>query len=387
MKIAILGASGAIGAWLADKLLKNNLSPRIITRGSLGVRLARHSNIDAVSANFSDPESMTNALKGCDVIINCVVDKDARKNDKQKIESNVNITKNIITAALRNKTRRLIHLSSIVVLPPRITQQVIDNPFQYSPEKDWYTQAKIESEKIILDARNRLETCIIRPAIVYGPLIPWSTIALNQCKKSIVCLPSDAPALCYAVHIDDLSRLIFSLATTNDDLPILLYGANPEKITWYDFYNEHGIAAGIETEIKKYPINELKSHIPKIRRDGLIKKTISWLMFSPLTDYLIKYESIVNIGMKLKDALNLRSPSLQLQTKTTDARIKELLWPTNFELEIYNSDGEFRPEHSGLSLGFKYKISLKDGCKNAAEWWNYKLDKPNLVEIEHYLNQ
>lgn len=387
MKIAILGASGAIGAWLTDKLLKNKLSPRIITRGSLGVRLARYNNLDTISADFNNPESITKALKDCDVVINCVVDKDARKNDNQKIKSNINITKNIIAAALQNNVKRIIHLSSIVVLPPRITQQVINNPFQYSLEKDWYTQAKIESEKIILNSRNKLEACIIRPAIVYGPLIPWSTIAFNQCKKSIICLPEEVPALCYAIHIDDLSRLIFALATTNNNLPTLLYGANPEKISWCDFYNEHGIASGIASEIRRYPISEIKLHIPQVRRNSLIKKTIGWLMFSPLTDYLVKYESIVNVGMKLMSKLNLQTPSIQSQTKIADARIKELLWPTDFEFQIYNSNGEFRPEHNGLSFGFKYKISIKDGCINAAQWWNYELDEPNIVGIKNYLNQ
>ena len=91
MKIAILGASGVIGAWLTEKLLANNIALRIITRGSVGVRLARYANLDVVSVDFNDLLSLNKALDKCDIVVNCIIDKDIQKSNKKKIESNITI--------------------------------------------------------------------------------------------------------------------------------------------------------------------------------------------------------------------------------------------------------------------------------------------------------
>ena len=385
MKIAILGASGVIGAWLTERLLANNIALRIITRGSVGVRLARYANLDVVSVDFNDLLSLNKALDKCDIVVNCIIDKDIQKSNKKKIESNITIAKNIALASINNNISKLIHLSSIVVLPPQITQNVMNNPYNYSLEKDWYTKAKIETEKIFCNASSKIQTCIIRPGIVYGPLIPWSIIALSRTKDTIIYLPKKDPSLCYAIHVDDLARLIYTLIIEKSQLPSLLYGINSERINWYDFYHEHAKASKTEDEIKLLPDDEIVNHITQSNKKSFIKRMITWLLFSPFNEYLARIKPIIYIGKKIKNGFNLEPVKEQgvINNKTF---IKEYLWPTEFEMKLYTSSFEFKPKHNGESLGFQYKINFREGCENVAQWWNYELENALNDGLQKMLN-
>lgn len=373
MKIAILGASGVIGTWLTEKLLKDNLQPRIVVRQSPGIRLARHSNLDLVKADFNNFLSVNKALESCDVVVNCIVDKDTRQTDKQIVKTNITIAKNIAQACINNKISRIIHLSSVAVLPPCLTQKVISNPYVYSKEKDWYTRAKIESEKVFLDFSRHLQTCILRPAIVYGPLLPWSILALSRTKNSIIYLPDENPSLCHAVHVDDLSRLIYKLLLVEkSQLPSLVYGVNSEKITWSQFYEKHAEMAGFNAMINKLPMETIKHYLAQSDQNIFVKRLVSWLIFSPFTTSLSKLKFLVRIGQKLKEKFQLKAPAEMIVPNQISG--KEILWPSKFELKLYNSSGCFYLKHNGESLGFKYKTDFKKGCQNVAQWWNFELD-------------
>lgn len=372
MKIAILGASGVIGTWLTEKLLKNNLKPRLVIRQSPGIRLARYDQLDVVTVDFNDLSAVIKALVTYDVVVNCIVDKDNTKNAKQKIESNIKIAENIVSACQTNKVSKIIHLSSIVVLPPRITQEVIDNPFNYSSEKDWYTRAKIETEKIFRQVPSSIQTVILRPAIVYGPLIPWSIVAISKENNSVTILPNNTPSYCYAVHIDDLSKLIYKLIIDNSRLPLLIYGANPEKISWFDFYDTHVRSAGLKASIEIKPREQIVQYNMHLNKNMFIKKMAAWLILSPFTGYLAKIKFLNNLGFKLKEKLNLKLPSESATTKNEEEKIK--LWPSKFEVDIYCSNGVLKREHNGELLGFKYHINLHEGCRNVSQWWNYQLE-------------
>jgi hypothetical protein len=56
------------------------------------------------------------------------------------------------------------------------TESVYQNPFEYSTEADWYTQAKIETEKVGRSyiGKDKPEICIVRAGwfmdhICFGP--------------------------------------------------------------------------------------------------------------------------------------------------------------------------------------------------------------------------
>ena len=44
------------------------------------------------------------------------------------------------------------------------------------------------------------------------------------------------------------------------------------------------------------------------------------------------------------------------------------LLPTKQELDMYQSDGNIRKSETGEGIGFHYRVSLSEGCRNAALW-------------------
>jgi len=144
---------------------------------------SRYEHLDIIHADASDSASLATAFAQCDVVINCIIDKTPGLVDQQLVKKNVEVTQAVLRACETAKVRRYIHVSSIVVLPPNVTPNNIQNPWTYSAEQDWYTQAKIQTEKVVHGYSGSVEISIVRPGIVYGPTDRLVTPRL-QCQRT-----------------------------------------------------------------------------------------------------------------------------------------------------------------------------------------------------------
>jgi hypothetical protein len=86
---------------------------------------------------------------------------------------------------------------------------------------------------------------------------------------STVVLP-DCESRCQAVFIDDLCDLLVHLGEMKGKLPEMIYGINPEELTWKVFYEKHAAAATLNEEwVRILPINEILNMI-KVKGDVLM---------------------------------------------------------------------------------------------------------------------
>lgn len=370
MKIVVIGASGEIGARLVQHILMNGGDVRAISR-RLSPRLARWKQIDFKTIDLTDKPSLIKATQGCDVVINCAVDKTPYVKARDSIIKNVHIFQNILEASRENSIQRLIHLSSIVVLPPRITPEIVKQVFYYSKEKDWYTRTKIETERIALDYQNKLNICNIRPGIVYGAHMNWSKLAISRCLLSKIALPDTENSECYSVHVDDVVGLIIHLIGFEGDLPKLVYAINPEKVSWLRFYQGHAEGAGLSGE----RVIQISPKVLKSMQEKYLIGVLQWARSSPLIP-----NSVTNATVTKKITKWLK-PIIGYQKKIStdvDNVFKETIrYPNRFELEMYNSNAVFKPEQTGISSGYTYQVPFDLGCKNASDWWNFQVSISN----------
>lgn len=144
-KILVLGATGFLGRHLI-KRLKDNQVTYLIRRNSKNTHIKGKNLTYGDVANLDD---LIKASKGQDIIINLSTPN--TQNDKINKKVIVDGAKNIISAAKKNKIKKIIHLSSAAI---------------YRKNKDSYGESKKEADELFLNSG--LNTVILRPTMIYG---------------------------------------------------------------------------------------------------------------------------------------------------------------------------------------------------------------------------
>lgn len=370
MRIAIIGSSGEIGSRLAIHLLQNKYDVKLFSR-NLGLRLSRFENVNFSSIDLLDKDKLKSLLKDIDCIVNCAIDKKEYATEDESVQNNKDAVRNLLEVACQNGVKKFIELSSIAVLPPRITNEIEKNPFLYSTENDWYTRAKIENEKLVLEYKDKLNVNVIRAGIVYGPYLHWSKLAFIRTQGKTVVLPNVAKSLCHAIHVDDLVGLIEYTINKSDTIsPQLIYGINPERVSWSDFYDKHGGNITIEQPTtQSIPLEEIQLMISingdELRRPSFKRKFIDvfrgliWLIPSPIKNLNIYKNTLYKLKAMNYGLINYDSYLNQKKSLTYPK-----LYPNSFELDLYQTD--FIPNPNTF---YTFKISINQGTKSAAYWW------------------
>ena len=380
MKILITGASGEIGARLAHHLLSQNVHEVRLLSRSRGVRLARWGAVDFHPGSLSNRTELKEALNGIDVVINCAIDKRSTETESELVDINRQNIINLLECAESLGVKKIIDLSSIAVLPPKVTKDIFDLPYLYSTEDDWYTQAKIETEKISRDFRNRskLEIGIVRAGIVYGPYMHWSSMSLKRLLNYTLVLP-ECDSICHAIHVDDLCHLLLYMAVMNSPLPEMTYGINPETISWKEFYEKHASASGIPQRwVSLQPISKI-NEMHQVKGDELMlpsfKRSLidSLRSLSKAVPSSIKLSSaLANITYKLK-AMNYGLIKYPDYIKPTKGAPKMAFYPNEFELNLYQTDAMPQAAMCKPDNAFTYQIPIDKGVQEAAAWWDFSV--------------
>ncbi|GIV33731.1 MAG: hypothetical protein KatS3mg031_1266 [Chitinophagales bacterium] len=375
MKAAVIGGAGEIGSRIAQSFLTSGQPVRIVGR-QRSPRLARWSNVEFIALELpASRQHLEEALAGCDAVVNCVVDKKPFESDEISIRSNVEGLCALLEAAMAQGIKKFIHLSTIAVLPPRLTR--LDNLYDYSKETDWYSRVKIATEKAALEYRSRLDLCIVRPGIVYGPYLHWSRMAFFKTQQYRVIVPANPESVCHAIHVDDLVQLIRHLLHLPQKLPELMHAVNPEVITWKDFYAKHAHALGwydnVVGELPEHTIRSYHDLQKRLQEEGppLATRVLQKLrgMYHQLPAPLTQNR----VSVKTIEVLKVLYHGLPFYTRLLLPPPKEDLLPNAFELELYSSTARFTPALTGCEQGFTYEIPFTEGVRMAAAWWNFQI--------------
>jgi nucleoside-diphosphate-sugar epimerase len=364
--IAVFGASGEIGSRLVLTLLQRGFKVRVFVRNSVGPQLGRLpvDALDIRRMQTSDPKKMTEDLNGIEIVINTVIDKKPYANKSEQVNKNHFATEMIVTAAREAGVKRFIHLSSIVAAPAKLTAEVLANPHLYSTDQDWYTLAKIDSEKVVEQTSGDMKYVIIRPGIVYGQGLAWSAVAFMRSRQFTIKLPKLSDATCHAIQIDDLVDLIIS--TIDRPQPAsLIYGISPEVVSWADFYQQHAQAAGLEAKIDLVEMPELITHITTEQPPSFFQRTLYWIMPSPFLAPLAKIGAFARLAAQIRE----RVTPLSYNPIPNEPITKGPLWPASSEAQMYSSNARLTDRDCGQEAGFRYTRTLTAGAKMAAIWW------------------
>jgi 2-alkyl-3-oxoalkanoate reductase len=190
MRVFVTGASGLIGSHLARELVEGGHEVVALCRGTSETAFLDELGCRIVRGDVrSDAETLVPLVSGCEQVVHAAAQVYAGGSWPRVRESNVDATRNVLTAARLAGVEHVLHVSTVAVygqVSGSIDESApVDDPI---PPGDLYARSKREAEEVVLGIQERrgLPVTIVRPSAVYGERDRLMTPAIARLLKSPV---------------------------------------------------------------------------------------------------------------------------------------------------------------------------------------------------------
>ena len=157
-KVLLLGGSGFVGTYIANRLSQRGIEVTIPTRRRERTKaLIIQPNIEMPEVNINDEAALTDLMRGQDVVINLVGILHSR--DVQLpysadfANAHVELPKKIVAACKAAGVRRLLHMSAL-------------GADSKGPSE--YLCSKGDGEAVVMAAQGELDVTVFRPSVIFG---------------------------------------------------------------------------------------------------------------------------------------------------------------------------------------------------------------------------
>jgi sterol-4alpha-carboxylate 3-dehydrogenase (decarboxylating) len=195
-KCLVTGGLGFLGQHMVKQLVETGKYDVTV----FDIRDATVPGATVIKGDLRDLDQVTKAVDGCDVIFHCATAAPTGENALNiKLMHSVNVlgTQHIITACQKAGVKKLVYTSSSSVVFEGKHCNNVDETFPYATKPlDYYTQTKIEGEKLALAANGvgGVATTALRPAGIFGDGDPLFLPTVIERAKKGAQLPTPAAA-------------------------------------------------------------------------------------------------------------------------------------------------------------------------------------------------
>lgn len=368
-QVLVTGGTGFIGGRLVERLVLDcNANVRVLVSsvGNLS-RIARLP-IDIVQGDVTTAGDAERAAAGCDIIFHCAYGNKGSEKERRRIT--VQGTENVLTAARKAASKRVVHVSTMMVYGKAADSQ-LDETAARRYMRDWYPDSKIDAEKLVFDhIRDRaVPATVVQPTVVYGPYSPPFTVGvLNRLKRKRIILVDGGDGLCNAVYIDDLVTGMLLAAVKDEAVGEAFLISGEAPVTWREFFAKFEEMLGVhgtvsmsapearafyrQTEREKWAVRQLLKMVSELTNRPRVRKRVERF---PLG------RTVVRLGERLAGR---RSPP------GNDKPIHPLL---PYQIDFYQAKTHVRIDKAKRLLGYQPAFDLEAGMaltERWAEWAN-----------------
>lgn len=320
MKVFITGATGFVGSFLAEGLLKKNYDVRCLVRKTSNLRWIADLDVECHYGSLNDSESLIRGVEGCDYVYHAGGVTKAMS-EEEYFSANYEGTKNLVDACIKykKKVKRFIYISSQTAVGPSPTILPIDETYEPNPVTN-YGKSKLAGEQYVNENSKKVPVTIVRPPAVYGPRDTDILEFFRTVKNGIIPILGGKERYLSLIHVRDLV---------------------------------HGIILAAESDKSKgetYFITSQKPHsweeISRITLKVLQKKGIK----IPVPLALMKGVAVISEGI----AALRKKPALVNKEKIID--MEQEFWTC--------AAGKAKRD-----LGFENKIDLENGIRETLIWY------------------
>ncbi len=203
MNVLVTGATGFIGKYLVEELIKHDYKVRILTRKKTNIF---DKEVEVTVGDITKPETLNIAFNNIDAVFhNAAYAMDwGKKNEMYNI--NVEGTKNIAKICEKKGVNRVILTSSAGVYGFPNTDDLITEDSQKNPY-NYYQKSKLLSENVLRNT-NKLIVSIIRPPLVFGAGGKAVKILLSMIESRKMVFISNGNQHISLVHPEDVAQCL-----------------------------------------------------------------------------------------------------------------------------------------------------------------------------------
>lgn len=173
MTVLVTGGTGFVGSRVVRKLLERGEDVRCLARKTSSPRNLQGLSVEVVLGDLQDADSLEAAVQGCDTVYHVAADYRLWSRDpRQLYKSNVDGTRNLLSAAERAGCRRIVYCSSVGALgiPKDGSPGTETTPVALHDMVGHYKRSKFLAEQEALVAASRgVPVVIVNPSTPVGP--------------------------------------------------------------------------------------------------------------------------------------------------------------------------------------------------------------------------
>jgi nucleoside-diphosphate-sugar epimerase len=207
MKTAfVTGGAGFLSHHLIAQLVEAGWKVWALDLAASGAEHLERLGVELIEGDITDPESCERAIpEGLDALFHVAASTSHWKlGDAQQTRVNVEGTRNVVTGALKRKTRRLIHTSSIAAYgfqPQRITEKCRSTALESSI--NYFRTKRLAELEVHAGIRAGLEAVILNPCNIVGAFdrSGWSRFFTLIEQGRLPGIPPGRSTFCHAPEV------------------------------------------------------------------------------------------------------------------------------------------------------------------------------------------
>lgn len=339
-RVAVTGASGFIGRRLAAALVADGIEVTALSRGRMPRRIG--SNLRFIAGDLRDAGSVARLLEGADTLYSLAYDVRASGAD------NLAAFDTLLAGAQAAGTRRIVHLSSVVVYDAWPDADCVETGAMTPRAPGSYRDTKIAMEDRL--AASGLSAAILQPTIVYGPGSRlWTERLADALLMGEVVLPAPE-GLCNGVHVDDLVQAC-RLAAADDAPDGRFIISGPAPFAWSDLLRGYAAILGKGT-VRHVPLADLLARLGPAPEAP-----------PPAAPSLPARLSAAARGRLGHDRVDALSRWLRARLRKSGT-----FWPDRHLVEEFSGTGTCHIDHARTALGYAPRHSLESGLAATADY-------------------
>jgi dihydroflavonol-4-reductase len=210
MRALVTGATGFVGAAVARALLREGWEVRALARKGSDRSNLRPIPVEVVAGDLADSASLAQAIAGCEALFHVAADYRLGAFDPRELyKTNVEGTRNILSAAREAGVRRIVYTSSVATIgiPADGTPGSEDTVATLADMIGHYKRSKFQAEEVAREAaRAGLPVVIVNPSTPVGPgdvkPTPTGQMVLDAAAGR---MPAYVDTGLNIVHVDDVA--------------------------------------------------------------------------------------------------------------------------------------------------------------------------------------
>jgi len=255
MRLFVTGATGFVGAHVAQMAAAQGAELRLLTRSSSNVSRLPES-ADVVVGDLREPEKFASALVGCDALIHVAADYRLWVPDPAEMyRANVEGTRTLLRLAREAGVRRVVYTSSVATMGFKKDGTVVDEETAVG-EADMighYKRSKWMAEQVAMEAaRAGQEVMVLNPTTPIGSLdtkpTPTGRIVVDFLNGKF---PAYVDTGLNLVDVDEIARM--HLVALERGRPGERYILGGENLTLKQILDRLAAITGLKSPTMKVP--------------------------------------------------------------------------------------------------------------------------------------